>query len=144
MKHALWIVALPLLLLGLQDPAHDEDETELSQHMHKIEKHVKSLRKLLRDETARDGALSELAQLEQEALHCKGLAPETAAALPEGERAAFLTAYRRTMVDFLTTQLTLEAALLDGDAEATKQAFEKLRAMEDSSHERFAPDAEDR
>ena len=143
MRRAPWIVALPLVLLAFQDPGRDEDETELSQHMHRIEKHVKSLRKLLRDETGRDGALAELAQLEQEALQCKGLAPETAAALPENERAAFLSAYRRTMVDFLTTQLALEAALLDGDAAATKQSFEKLRAMEDSSHERFAPDAEE-
>ena len=44
------------------------------------------------------------------------------------------------MVDFLTHQLELEAALLDGDAPRAKKAFESFRSMEDSSHERFAPE----
>ena len=45
-----------------------------------------------------------------------------------------------TSVDFLTRQLELEAALLDGNSEAVKQAFERLRGMEDPAHERFAPE----
>ena len=47
------------------------------------------------------------------------------------------------MVDFLMRQLELEAALLDGNPEAIKAAFESLRAMEDTGHERFAPEEGD-
>ena len=42
------------------------------------------------------------------------------------------------MVDLLAAQLDLEAALLDGDAEATKAAFARVREMEDLGHERFS------
>jgi hypothetical protein len=44
------------------------------------------------------------------------------------------------MVDFLARQLELEAALLDGDAARVQAAFQRFREMEDSAHERFAPE----
>ena len=125
-----------------QEKKHHELDTELSGHMEKIEDTAKLLRKHLKDETARPAALEDLASIEQQTLFCKVLVPAAAAKLPEGERAAFVTAYRRTMVDFLTRQLELEAALLDGKTEAAKSAFERFRALEDTSHERFAPEDE--
>lgn len=134
---------VPATRLLVQENKHEkkhELDTELAGHMEKIEDTVKLLRKHMKDENARPAALEALATIEQEALFCKALVPAAAATLPEGERAAFVTAYRRTMVDFLVRQLELEAALLDGNAEAAKAAFERFRDMEDSSHERFAPE----
>ena len=122
-----------------QEP-HEEPETELAGHMEVIEDTVKLLRKSLKEPLARADALQAIAEIQALTLKCKLLTPAAAQKLPEAEREAFVTAFRRTMVDFLTRQLELEAALLDGDAERAKTAFERFREMEDSAHERFAPD----
>ncbi len=122
---------------------HAEHDTELAKQMEQLEDLLRSMRKNLRAEGSQSEALAALVEIEGLALACKALTPEAAAKLPEAERAAFVGAYRRTMVDFLMRQLELEAALLDGDASAVQAAFERLRAMEDSSHERFAPEEGD-
>jgi hypothetical protein len=146
MKALLPALALSSLLAGPVPPlqqdqeGHDEPETELAGHMERIEDTVKVLRKNLKDDAGRPAALAALAEIEALSLQCKQLTPAMAAKLPEAERAAFVTAYRRSMVDFLTCQLELEAALLDGDAGRTKAAFDRFREMEDSAHERFAPE----
>jgi len=121
-------------------PAASRDDTELAQHMEAIEDNVKALRRALR--TAEDPAapLELLAEIERLSLLCKGLTPQMAASLPEAERAAFVKAYRKTAIEFLMHQLEFESALLDGDPEAIKAAFDRFRAMEDSAHERFAPE----
>ena len=116
-----------------QDGAHDE----LEEHMESIEDAVKRLRRSLRDDANRADSLELVAALQRASVTAKSEAPPMAASVPDGERDAFLTAYRRTMVDFLRVQLDLEAALLDGDAEAATEAFERVRDMEDSGHERF-------
>jgi len=126
-----------------QREKHEKLETELAGRMEKIEHALKRLRKDLKDTNGYPAALAALAEIQEQSLVCKLLVPASAAERSESERGAFVTSYRRTMVDFLTRQLELEAALLDQDAEAVKSAFERLRAMEDSSHERFAPEEGD-
>jgi hypothetical protein len=143
MKPLLCASALLALLLPWpsgRSQEHEEPESELARNMEAIEDTVKLLRKHLKDETMRPQALDALSEIQRLSLACKGLVPGAAAELPEAERATLVTAFRRTMVDFLTRQLELEAALLDGDAEAAKSAFDRFRAMEDSAHERFAPE----
>jgi hypothetical protein len=135
-----------LLILALSAPLprqEEHSETELAGHMEKIEDALKQLRKHLKEESGRPAALEALAEIQRETLACKELVPTSAAEVPEAERGAFVTAYRRTMVDFLLRQLELEAALLDGNVEAVKAAFERLKAMEDTGHERFAPEEGD-
>jgi soluble cytochrome b562 len=134
------LLVVPTARLVPQDEKKHKLETELERHMETIEDTAKVLRKNLKDPATWPAALEALSAIQREALACKSLVPAAAEKLPEAERAAFVTAYRRTMVDFLTRQLELEAALLDGNADAAKAAFERFRAMEDSSHERFAPE----
>jgi hypothetical protein len=139
----------PLLLLPLAFPLaaalqekekeHDEPETELAERMEELEDHTKALRKSLKPEGSSADALTHLAEIQRLTLVCKTMTPAAAGKLPEKERAAFVTAFRRSMVDFMQRQLELEAALLDGDAPAAQAAFDRFREMEDSSHERFAP-----
>ncbi len=134
-------LALPLAPVLQELGRHGrEHESELARQMELLEDQLKPLRKLLRADGSSVEALSSLVEIQRLTLGCKQLVPAAATRLPEAERAAFVTAYRRTMVDFLMRQLELEAALLDGDAAAAQAAFERLRAMEDSSHERFAPE----
>lgn len=136
----LLVLAYPVPRSWPQEAAHAEEETELAGHMEEIEDALKQLRKSMKDASARAASLETLAEIQRLTLTCKALTPALVAELPEAERAALVTAYRRTMVDFLLRQLELEAALLDGDAQAAQDAFERFRAMEDSAHERFAPE----
>ena len=140
-------LALPLALAAprssqekQEKKEEKEPESELAQLMEKLEDQLKPLRKNLREDGSPAVARAALVEIERLTLACKELEPSAAAKLPEAERAAFVTAFRRTMVDFLTRQLELEAALLDGDAAAAQAAFDRFREMEDSSHERFAPE----
>lgn len=145
MKPSSFALLLPLvfpLAAALQEPGQKphEPETELARQMEQLEDQLRPLRKNLRADGSSAEALTALVEIQRLTLACKLLEPAAAARLPEAERKALVTAYRRTMVDFSMRQLELEAALLDGDAAATQAAFERLRAMEDSSHERFAPE----
>lgn len=129
------------LFASFQDDKREKHaETELGSHMEKIEDTVKLLRKNLKEPATYPLALEALTEIEHHSLQAKKLVPAATAKLPAGEQAAFKTAYRRQMVDFLRHQLDLEAALLDGNAEAAKAAFDAFREMEDPSHERFAPE----
>jgi hypothetical protein len=136
------LAALTFLPLGAVRAAQEDEHehTELAGHMEALEDTVKVLRKALREPVARADALAAIAEIQRLSLLAKGLVPEIAAKLPETERAALTDAYRRTMVDFLQRQLELEAALLDGDAAKLQAAFDAFREMEDSAHERFAPE----
>ncbi|MEQ1895396.1 MAG: hypothetical protein ABL998_22900 [Planctomycetota bacterium] len=140
MKFLLPVALLSAFALGASFQDEKHEETELGSHMEKIEDTVKLLRKHLKEPATYPAALDALAQIEHHSLQAKKLVPASAAKLPAGEQAAFKTAYRRQMVDFLRHQLDLEAALLDGNAEAAKAAFDAFREMEDPSHERFAPE----
>jgi soluble cytochrome b562 len=134
------LALVPTWPQGPEKKHKEEPETELGKHMESIEDTLKVLRKNLKDSATYPQALEALVQIEQHSLASKMLTPAATEKQPDAERATFAKAYRRTMVDFLTRQLELEAALLDGNAEAVKGAFERLREMEDSSHERFAPE----
>jgi len=150
MKPLLALALLPFLsvpLLSLRAPQEGQrpekehhEESELEEHMERIERSVKALRRSLRDPALAAESLQTLAEIQAQTLACKPLTPAATARLPEGEREAFVKAYRKAMIDFLTRQLELEAALLEGDEEAVKTAFDAFREMEDPSHERFAPE----
>ena len=118
------------------------DEGEMHERMETIEEELGKLRRSLRSEEKLGESLATLAAMQEATLACKGLVPELVEGLPEGDQPAMKTAYRRMMVDFLTYQLELEAALLDGDADAVKAAFKKVRNMEDEGHERFTEEEE--
>lgn len=141
MKLLLPIALLSSLSLAPLLPARDDGpETELGSHMEKLEDTVKQLRKNLKEPATYPAALEALESIQHHSLQAKKLVPAAAAKLPEAERAAFTRDYRKQMIEFLRHQLALEEALLDGNAEAAKAAFDKFREMEDPSHERFAPE----
>ena len=129
-----------LSLVPLLPVRDDGQETELGSHMEKIEDTVKLLRKNLKDPATYPAALEALETIEHHSLQSKKLVPAAAAKLADAERAAFLRDYRKQMIEFLRHQLALEEALVDGNAEAAKAAFDHFREMEDPSHERFAPE----
>ena len=145
MKTRSVVSTLTLLLLGtlglaITSPASSaprSDEDELHERMESIEEVLGKLRRSLRDESKRGESLAQIHAMQKDTLACKLLVPEMIEKLPEPKQVEEKKAYRRMMVDMLASQLELEAALLDGDSDAAKKAFKKLRNMEDAGHERF-------
>lgn len=113
------------------------DEGPIGTHMEVIEGAMKKLRRAVPDPEQRAACLELVVEIESAALEAKQGVPPMAEKLPEGERAAFGAAYRKEMVQLMTRVLELETALIDGEQEAIDTAYRKLRAMEDSGHERF-------
>jgi len=134
--------ALGLAMTAPAPAAPADEGNELHEHMEVIEEALGKLRRSLRDEQRNEESLAHIAVLQKETLACKLLVPEVVEELAEPQRSEEKTAYRRMMVDMLASQLELEAALLDGDADAAKKAFRKLRNMEDPGHERFTAEEE--
>lgn len=117
-----------------------DEETELDKRMLAIKAEVRSLRRSLRDAEQQAASLESLHKIQVAALEAKVMEPRRAASLEEQARRAMTLAYRQEMIRFVETALAAEKALLAGDAEAAKAAFDGLRGQEDPAHERFTED----
>lgn len=137
------MLLVPALLLAAQDPAGapaptgEPETSELAEHMEHIEVLVGKLRRSLRKPEQKADSLGHVAEMQAATLASKGLVPAMATRLPEAERPAFVTAYRIDMVAMLSALLELELALLEDRHEEANAIFKRVRAMEDSGHERF-------
>lgn len=141
-------VALTVALLfgsGLSEaqdapkPAPAAEEHPLEAAMSRIEGAMKSLRRSVRDVEQRSASLTELDALQHAAIDAKSLVPPMAKKLEGAAREELLLAYRRTLTVVLQRALELEQAVIDGDVERSKTAWEALSALEDEGHEKFAP-----
>ncbi|HEX9794876.1 MAG TPA: hypothetical protein VGC54_12915 [Planctomycetota bacterium] len=127
----------------VQDPViHDGIEAApvLEDHMEAIELSVKRLRRSLRDATKAEESLDWVVKAEHAALAAKAMVPKMSEHVPEAKRAEFQLAYRREIAVLIEHMLTLEIALLDGDADAANEAFTALRELEEPAHARFTED----
>ncbi len=136
---SLFVAAVALCPLLSVSP-QDDETTELDQQMEVVEAAVGRLRRSVRDPDKRAESLALVVEAETAALACKGHTPSMAAALPEGERDAFVAAYRLEAAKLLRGLLDVEIALLNGDDEAAKTALQIVRDMEEPAHERFTED----
>ncbi len=127
-------------LPGAPTTAADDDESELDKRMLAIKAQVRTLRRSLRDTEKNADSLEALHALQVAALEAKTMEPRRAAGVPEGERPAFVQAYRQEMIRFTIVALETEAALLAGDQEKAGELFSALRDLEDPAHERFTED----
>ncbi len=145
MKTLLILLALPLLALPfVQEQEHAEhEETPLEEQMLLLEENLGKLRRSLRDEAKTDESLAALLAMQAATMRSKVLVPEMAAEIPEAEREAFVADFRKTLIDLLREQLALEVALIDGDREEAKAIFKRIRATEESGHEKFTHEEEE-
>jgi hypothetical protein len=135
------LLAAGLLTSAFARPlAPPRAEGEISEQMEVISAGMKQIRRSLREEGKEEHCLGVLAEMQAAALRARLATPPMATTLPEGDRAAFVRDYRKTMVELLTKMLALEVALLDREEAAITAAFQAVRAMEDSGHERFTKD----
>jgi hypothetical protein len=126
---------------ALQDSGEEHhEESVLHENMELIEETLGRLRRELRDASNHRAALERVVVVQQAVLACKNETPPMAASLPEGERQAFVDAFRGQMITLMRGLLELEEALLADDNEAAQAALRKVREMEDPGHERFTED----
>ena len=121
-------------------PAQDEavhEESEMDKEMLEVKAQVRLLRRSLRDPAKNEASLASLQILETCVLAAKGRIPRNTTDLPEAEQAAYVLAFRADMVTFLSTALSVEAAVLAGDHDAAQEHFKSFRAQEDPAHEKF-------
>lgn len=125
---------------ALQDPAEQEEHHEESP-LHEAMEHMNAgMRKAQRALKSGDAAaaLEGLGEFQRNLIAAKAEQPPKAATLPEAERAAFVAAYRTTLLDVLRISCDVEQALVEGRLDDARTAFaEKLRPMEETGHGRF-------
>lgn len=121
-------------------PDASQGTVEIAEQMEIVSGGLKRLRRTLKDSAQRTESLAILAEVERAALAAKQGTPPMTDTLPEGEREAFVTAYRKTIAELLTRMLELEVALLDADLEKAQELYERVKAMENLGHARFTED----
>ena len=136
-------VFVPRAVDALSSPVVRADEdTELEQHMGKINKSLRTLRGELRGkadfaEIDRAKVLDLLQAVSVHAVASKSLVPLKAAEIPEAERAKFVTEYRQGMIKFVRGILDLESHVLAEDLDKVKAAYQALNGMKRSGHSSF-------
>lgn len=114
-------------------PANDAIEQAMGQ----INRSMKALGRGISEET-RDSALEELAKIEESLLLAKVQTPDTAEAVDEKKRPAFVTDYRKTLIEALKFACDAESAVLEGkykDAEGILRG--KLGSLKSAAHDKF-------
>mgnify|MGYP001160172777 CR=1 FL=1 len=118
------LLTVSVLVAAPSSQGQAPQSTALASEMDAIKSELKGLAMTLRAaplDAAK--ALAHVHELEAHLLAAKRLDPPKLSELPEAERAAHLTEYRRDMVAALDLMLKLELDVLSGDA---KSAFEKV------------------
>ncbi|HVS17980.1 MAG TPA: cytochrome b562 [Planctomycetota bacterium] len=132
---------LPLAEAWVPRPEQEQhEESPLGQAMEHMNAGLRKANRALEGgDTA--AALEGLAEFQTHVISAKAETPPKAATVPEAERAAFVAAYRATLIDVLRISCDVEQALVEGRLDDARVMFaEKLRPMEKTGHERFTDD----
>ncbi len=115
----------------------DHEESPLYESMEAIDGPYRKLRRQIGDASKNTESLKLLATIQKGALAAMGMVPSKAETLPRSERAAFVLAYKRKMLELLGATLDVEAALLKPDNAAAKATYRKLGKLRREGHEAF-------
>jgi hypothetical protein len=136
------LVADPFALSARVPASAQEDHADdpLLEAMETIEDGLRALRKGLRDEAQLASGLEALPAMHQAAVTARQYPPPMAAKVPEPERAEFVKAYRKQLLEVSRRLIDMEEALLDADAEKARAVYQQLKDAENAGHERFTED----
>jgi hypothetical protein len=122
-------------------PAPSANDT-IEQAMEQMQAAMKALGKGITEET-RTAALEELTKFEQAVLSAKAQVPDTAAAVDEKKRDAFVAEFRANLCEVLKLAADAEIAVTNGkykDAEGLLKG--KLGSLKSGGHDKFKKDDE--
>ena len=101
---------------------------------------VKALSKGISAES-REVALEQIAKFEGAVVSAKLLTPDSAMAIEEGKRAAFVAEYRKTLTEALKVACEAEIAILDEKYDAAQELVRtKLGGIKKAGHDKFKQD----
>ena len=133
-------LALVTLLVSLplgQEPATPAAPT-LLEHMGGMKTHMKGAAMALQDPAKKSEALHHIAELQRLALLSKLEAPSNLEEIPEGERDAHTTSFRRDLVLVLREFVEMELSVLDGKPqEAFARVVKPLYPMREAAHDKY-------
>lgn len=132
-------LAATLFVLPFQAPAAERatEDGPLATAMDGLQGGMRAIGRLVGDATKHPEAMVIGQTMQGHVLDAYSNPPEA----PEGEDVARHTlAFRTQLHGVLGELLALEAALLDGDAEAAKKRFGNLNDLKKSGHDRFKVD----
>lgn len=133
------LLAAPMALYQPQSAsAAAEEKDELHEAMSTIDRSLRTLRRSLRDANKNAESLTTITALQQAVVISKEATPPRAAKTPAGEREAFLKGYRLEMAKLLSETIALEIAVLEGDNTKAQAIYEKIKAMEEPGHQKYA------
>jgi soluble cytochrome b562 len=132
----------PLGLGGLSSASansHEKGEKKekLEDLMGVVNSGHKKLKRMLADPAKKADSLEALRLMIESAAKSKHHAPTMAKKVPADKMDAFLAGYQKGMNVLLRELMTLEEALLDGNAEAATASYEKLGAIKKQYHDQF-------
>lgn len=114
------------------------DDSELGQHMKVINKSMKKLRAMLKDDKKAAAAVSVVLEAQEHALAAKALDPLKAEGLEDAQaKQSFVVSYRKSMHDFINQMFVLEVALMEGDMELARATHKALMKTKNPSHKRY-------
>ena len=118
----------------------DEKKTPLEEQMDTMNKAFKTLKKQVADASKKDANAELVATMKKSAIASKDLAPEKAKDVPEADRAKFVEEYKGALDKLIAGIDSLDKAVRDGNADATKAAIEDLTKQKGDGHKKFQKD----
>ncbi len=118
----------------------DPADATIKQSMDQMNDAMKALSKPITAES-KAAALDELVKFETAVIAAKSLTPSSAAKVDEKKRAAFVSDFRKTLIEALEFACQAEAAITEGKfKDADKLINNKLAAMKSAGHSKFKED----
>lgn len=115
----------------------DEDHTELGDHMEKVGKAFKQLRRQVSDASQNDSSLALVAKMRTELSAASLLKPAKEADLPPDQQADFQAKFQDGMKEFLGQLDKLSDMLKAGDNAGATEQVKKLGGLERQDHKQF-------
>ncbi len=116
---------------------HDDDETELGDHMEKMSSAYKKLNREIADPSKNEDSLKFLAVIHAQAEAALKLEPAKAADIPADQRPKFVENYQKKMQAFIGDIEKVQAALKAGNNEQAKQLLATLKQDQREGHKEF-------
>lgn len=117
--------------------AADKDETELGNHMDKMNGAFRKLRKQVNDVAQNAESLKLVATIKEEAAASAKLEPAKKSEIPAAEQAKFVADYQAKMKEFNGKVAALEAALKANKNDEAAKLVDELAAAQKQGHKNF-------
>lgn len=143
------LAGIPLAMAQTEAPAspppsapalggdHDSDHTELGDHMKKVARAFKLLRRQLSDPSQNDSSLALVAKMHTELEATLSLKPAKEADLPADQQAEFQAKFEDGMKHFLAQLDQLSDLIKAGDNAGAVAQAKKLGELEHQDHKEF-------